>query len=59
MSGCRSGSPVLVLQQQLVELLCVCAAVQVVRLLQDLICPDTKHDILLSVEVHLKGTESI
>lgn len=36
-------SPVLVLQQQLVEFLCLCTAVQVVCLLQDLLCTGTKH----------------
>lgn len=40
------GSPVLVLQQQLVKLLRLSAAVQVVSLLEDLLCPQThtQHD---------------
>lgn len=39
--------PVLVLQQQLVQLLCLCTAVQVVGLLQNLLCTDrtTQHQV--------------
>lgn len=38
------SSPVLVLQQQLVQLLRLCTAVQVVSLLQNLLCTDTKRN---------------
>lgn len=39
----ENTSPVLVLQQQLVQLLCLCTTVQIVSLLQNLLCRDTTH----------------